>query len=85
MSWQDLVIGVSQFLLSVSLIPIIVDRRTARPPLSASLPTAFLLGLMAVCAATIPLYTTASALMLSSVLWFVIAYQARGSSLSRWN
>ena len=75
MLWQDAVIAVGQFALTLALIPAIRD--TSKPPLRTSLTTALILYVFAATFATLGLWLAVISSVLAGAAWTVLAAQKR--------
>jgi hypothetical protein len=71
--WQDIVLAVGSLLLAVALIPSL--RSKDKPALATSLLTASCLAVFAVVYASLELWYSTTTTSLTSLLWFILAYQ----------
>ena len=73
MIWQDLLIMVGGFVLSISLIPTI--RGTSKPPIASSLPIALVLASFALAFGTLGLWASMIAMVVQSTTWWILFAQ----------
>ncbi len=73
MIWQDLLIMVGGFVLSVSLIPTL--RGPHKPPVASSLPIAVVLATFALAFGTLGLWASCAAMILQSATWWALLIQ----------
>jgi len=76
MVWQDIAIAVDAFILAISIVPIMMNRKS-KVPIIASLPTAVGLAIMTVLFLTLDLFISASAVGIESAMWVFILFRRR--------
>lgn len=75
MTWQDVVLGIGQFLFTLALLPALRSR--AKPPRSTCVLTGGLLVLFAITYASLALWLGALACALCASAWLALAAQRR--------
>ncbi|MBP6041494.1 hypothetical protein KA529_00545 [Candidatus Saccharibacteria bacterium] len=71
--WEDLVIGLGNIVLSISLFSAVRDSQ--KPPLSTSIPTAITIYIFCIAQISLGLYLTTAVTFVVATLWAVLAWQ----------
>lgn len=74
MTWQDITIGIGQFMFAVALIPAIRDPRN-KPPISTCMATFILLIVFAFAYSSMQMWITTASVLLCACGWFALAWQ----------
>lgn len=75
MIWQDVVIGIGQFVFALALVPAIVSEE--KPPRSTCAMTGGLLAVFAMVYATLDLWLATLACAICATCWLVLMIQKR--------
>lgn len=75
MIWQDILMMVGGFILSIALLPSVLGKD--KPAKSSCLITGGILASYVVAMATLGLYLSASATALTTTMWFILLFQRR--------
>lgn len=73
--WQDILMMVGGFILSVALIPTVISK--GKPARSSCLLTGGVLASYVVAMATLGLWLAACATALTTTMWFILLFQRR--------
>ena len=71
--WEDVVIGLGNIVLSISLISAVRDSQ--KPPLITSIPTTITVYIFCIAQISLGLYLTTTVTFVVATLWAVLAWQ----------
>jgi hypothetical protein len=73
MLWQDIVLSIGSIVFIFALIPTVFSKD--KPPLASSIPTGIVLFVFAMVYFSLHLLSTGITNLITSTLWFIIAFQ----------
>lgn len=73
MAWQDIILTVGNYIFAIALLPSVFG--PDKPALSSSLMTGTVLAIFGVVYLSLGLVSSTFSVALTSVIWFVLAYQ----------
>lgn len=73
MQWQDFIFSIGNFTLALALLPSLFGKH--KPDLKTSILTSITLATFGVAFASLQMWLSTAAVLLSTVLWMILAYQ----------